>query len=227
MGAFHCWLCSKPRVNDIAVGIAMMLFGTGLAFFIGKPLVQPKAPQLQSFELGAFSDVPGIRNALSVNPLFLVGVALAIFLAWALKNSRWGLVLRMVGESSDAARALGYSVETVRLLATAAGGGFAGVAGSFLSLSYPGIWSEGLSSGQGLIAVALVIFARWDPIKCLYASLLYGAASSLSSALQSIHVEVSTHLLNTAPALMTLIILVWTSHPSKSISGAPAELTIG
>lgn len=226
LGAFHSWLCSKPRVNDVAVGISMMLFGTGLAFYLGKPLIQPKAPQLSSFEFGSFSDIPTVRDALSINPLFVLGAVLAPATYWALFNTRWGMVLRTAGESSDAARALGYSVNVVRLLATALGGFFAGIAGAFLSLSYPGIWSEGLSSGQGLIAVALVIFARWNPVNCLYASLLYGAASSLSPALQSIQVDVSPHLLNTAPALLTLVILVWTSHPNRTMAGAPAELGV-
>src|SRR5262249_22561768 len=148
----HAFLCGRPRVNDIAVGIAMMLFGMGLSFFVGKPLIQPSAPQLPALELGAFSDIPSVREALRVNPLFLLGIALAPALMWALKNTRYGMIVRMAGESADAARALGYSVQRVRMLSTMAGGALAGIAGSFLSLYYPGVWNEGLSSGQGLIA---------------------------------------------------------------------------
>ena len=86
---------------------------------------------------------------------------------WALANTRWGLIVRMTGDSAASARAMGVSVDLVRLLATAAGGFLAGVGGAFLSLYYPGSWNEGLSSGQGLMAVALVIFARWDPMRCV------------------------------------------------------------
>ena len=82
----------------------------------------------------------------------------------------------MTGDSAAAARAMGISVDLVRFLATAAGGFLAGIGGAFLSLYYPGSWNEGLSSGQGLMAVALVIFARWDPLKCVLAALLFGAA---------------------------------------------------
>lgn len=224
LGALHAFLCGRPRVNDIAVGIAMMLFGMGLSFFVGKPLIQPQAAQLPALELGAFSDIPSVREALRVNPLFLLGIALAPALMWALKNTRYGMIVRMAGESADAARALGYSVQRVRLLSTMAGGALAGVGGSFLSLYYPGIWNEGLSSGQGLIAVALVIFARWNPVYCLYASLLYGAAGSLGPSLQSAGIAASPHLLGTAPALLTLIIMVATCSPDRTLAGAPREL---
>src|SRR5258706_8666159 len=120
LGLLHALICNLPRVNDIAVGIGLMLFGTGFAFFLGKPFVQPKAPTLPSIPLGAWSDTPQIQAALQVNPLFLIGIVLAIALAWGFRNTRWGLVLRMVGDSSDAARAMGYSVSRVRTLATAA-----------------------------------------------------------------------------------------------------------
>ena len=89
---------------------------------------------------------------------------IAILMAWALRNTRWGLVVRTVGDSAAAARAMGISVDLVRFLTTTVGGFLAGVGGAFLSLSYPGSWNQGLSSGQGLMAVALVIFARWNPV---------------------------------------------------------------
>src|SRR5476651_2313898 len=108
LGALHAGICSLPRVNDVAVGIALMLFGTGLAFYLGKPLIEPSAPILPALNLGWWSDVPQIRAALQVNVLFLIGVALAPFLVWALKTTRWGLILRTAGESADAARAMGY-----------------------------------------------------------------------------------------------------------------------
>jgi ABC-type uncharacterized transport system permease subunit len=227
LGIVHAWLCARPRVSDIAVGIAMMLFGMGLSFFVGKPLIQPEAPQLPAIELASFSDIPAVREALRVNPLFLLGIALAFFLHWAFASTRIGLVLRMAGESKDAARALGYSVERVRMLATMAGGFLSGIGGSFLSLYYPGIWNEGLSSGQGLIAVALVIFARWNPMYCFYASLLYGAAGSLGTALQSAGVDISPHLLNAAPAALTLAIMIATCSRDRALVGAPRELTLG
>jgi ABC-type uncharacterized transport system permease subunit len=226
-GALHAILCSRPRVNDVAVGIALMLFGTGLSFYLGKPFIQPQAPSLPAIGFGDWSDSSAVRDALQVNPLFLVGVALAISLQWLLANTRIGLVLRLMGESVDAALALGYSVTRVRLLATMAGGLLSGIGGSFLSLYYPGVWSEGLSSGQGLIAVALVIFARWQPMRCFYTSLLFGAAGSLGSALQSAGIAVSHHLLAGAPAALTLLIMMFTCSPDRPLEGAPRELSMG
>jgi ABC-type uncharacterized transport system permease subunit len=225
MGALHAWLCARPRVNDIAVGIALMLFGVGLAFFLGKPLIKPTAPRLPAFSFGFWSALPQVRSALQVNALFLVGVALALLLPVALRRTRWGLVLRTVGESADAARAMGYDVLRVRRLATMAGGFLAGVGGSFLSLFYPGSWNEGLSSGQGLMAVALVIFARWDPLRCLWASLLFGGAGALGPALQSVGITSGYYLFGAAPYLLTLVIMVATSSATRTLAGQPAELT--
>jgi len=226
LGLVHAVLCNLPRVNDIAIGIGLMLSGTGLAFFLGKPYVQPKAPTLPSIPFGAWSDSPALRSALSINPLFLVGVALALALGWAFRTTRWGLVIRMVGDSADAARALGYRIRVVRTLATAAGGFLAGVGGSFLSLYYPGSWSEGLSSGQGLMAVALVIFARWDPLRCFYASLLFGGAGALGPALQSVGITSGYYLFSAAPYVVTLAIMIATCSPRRSLAGAPGELSI-
>jgi simple sugar transport system permease protein len=225
-GLLHAAISSLPRVNDIAVGIGLMLFGTGLALFLGKPYVQPKAPTLPALPLGLWSDTPQIRAALEVNPLFVIGIALAVALAWAFTRTRWGLIVRMVGDSADAARAMGHRVGLVRVLATGFGGGLAGVGGSFLSLYYPGSWSEGLSSGQGLMAVALVIFARWRPLACCSAALLFGGAGALGPALQSVGVTSGYYLFNAAPYVVTLGIMVATCSPRQTLAGAPGELSI-
>ena len=226
LGALHAGICSLPRVNDIAVGIALMLFGTGLAFYLGKPLIEPTAPRLPAIDFGWWSDVSQVRAALRINVLFLIGVALAPILYWAFRTTRWGLLIRTAGESSDAARAMGYSVLAIRLRATMVGGFLAGIGGSFLSLFYPGSWNEGLSSGQGITAVALVIFARWDPMLCLWASLAFGGAAALGPALQSVGVTSGYHLFNAAPYILTLAIMIITCSPKRTLTGAPAELSI-
>jgi simple sugar transport system permease protein len=224
LGGVHAILCARPRVNDVAVGIAMMLFGVGLAFFIGKPLIDATAPHLPALSLGWWSESSAVRSALQINALFVLGLVMTAVVVIVLGRTRWGLVLRTVGESSDAARAMGYDVNRVRMMATIAGGFLAGVGGSFLSLYYPGGWSEGLSSGQGLMAVALVIFARWDPVRCLLASLLFGGASALGPALQSVGVTSGYYLFNAAPYILTLVIIVATSSKNRALVGQPAEL---
>lgn len=225
-GLFHGWICKFPKVNDIAIGIALMLFGSGLAFFFGKPFIQPSAPDLPAIPLGWWSSIPQVQAALSVNVLFLIGAVLAVFLWWAFRNTRAGLILRVVGDSSDAARAMGLNPDTVRLLATAVGGAFAAIGGAYLSLYYPGSWSEGVSSGQGLMAVALVIFARWNPIGCFAAALLFGGAGALGPALQSVGVTQGYYLFYAAPYILTLLIMIATSSPGRSLAGAPGELSI-
>ena len=226
LGAFHGVLCGLRRVNDIALGIALMLLGVGLAFFLGKPLIQPTAPRLGAIPLGFFSDNAQLRSALDVNVLFVLGLVIAPALHYALSHTRWGLVVRTVGESADAARALGYDVNRVRLLATMAGGFLAGVGGSFLSLYYPGSWNEGLSSGQGLMAVALVIFARWSPRRCLAASLLFGGAGAIGPALQSVGITTGYYLWNAAPYVLTLAILIASSSATRASAEMPAELGV-
>lgn len=225
-GLIHGFICKFPKVNDIAIGIAMMQFGLGFAFFLGKPFIQPAAPKLPSIPFGGWSSYPQIEAALNINVLFLIGILLAFALSWALRNTRIGLILRVAGDSSDAARAMGLNPDTIRLLATAFGGALAAVGGAYLSLFYPGSWNEGISSGQGLMAVALVIFARWNPLGCLLASLLFGGAGALGPALQSVGVTSGYYLFYAAPYVLTLIIMIATSSPTRSLTGAPAALSL-
>ena len=189
LGAIHSWLSQQPRVNDVATGIAMIVFGSGLAFFLGKPFIQPQAPQLFTFDWGNWSDIPQIQAALKISPLFLLGVVIAPLLHWFFRYTRWGLYIRAVGDSPQSARAMGISTFKVRMVSIVAGSFLAGIGGACLSLYYPGVWTERISSGQGLMAVALVIFARWNPIQCLWASLLFGGAQALGPAFQSVGVD--------------------------------------
>jgi general nucleoside transport system permease protein len=224
LGFIHAWLTQQPRVSDVAVGIAMIIFGSGVAFFLGKPFIQPSAPQLPTINLGGWSSVASVQEALRISPLFLLGVALAPLMTWFFKSTRWGLFVRAVGDSPDAARAMGVSIPRVRMMAIIAGSFLAGIGGASLSLYYPGIWSERISSGQGLMAVALVIFARWKAMQCLYASLLFGGAQALGPALQSVGMTQGYYLFNAAPYVLTLAIMILTCSPTRTLSGAPGAL---
>jgi simple sugar transport system permease protein len=238
LGAMHAILCNLPRVNFVAMGIAMMYFGKGLAKFLGKPLIQPVAPKLEDVDFGWYlcrllgedPDVylpEQVRFALRTNELFLFGLILTPLLAWMLMSTRWGMILRLAGESEEAAAAMGYSVKTIRIWATSIGGFLAGAAGSYLSLYYPGSWNEQISTGQGLMAVALVIFARWDPVRCLWAALLFGGAGSIGGALQGqgLTSASTNYLWDSAPYVLTLVIMMITSSRSRAMAGAPGVLT--
>ena len=225
LALLHGVLCSLKGVNDVATGIALMLLGTGLAFYFGKSLMQPQAPQLPALPLGDWSDNAVVRSALQVNVLVPVGMVLAAAMHWAFANTRAGLLVRLAGDSANATRALGYSVSGIRIAATTAGGAIAGLGGACLTLFYPGSWNEGISSGQGLIAVALVIFARWSPLRCVGAALLFGGAGAIGPALQSIGIGWGYHLFGTVPYVLTLVILVISCRPGSVTPGTPGELS--
>ena len=225
LAALHALLCSLERVNDVATGIALMLLGMGLAFYLGKPLIQPQAPQIPSIPLGNWSDIASVRAALQVNALLPLGLLIAALLWWGFAHTRAGLLVRMAGDSANAARALGYSVSGIRIAATTLGGAIAGLGGASLTLFYPGSWNEGISSGQGLIAVALVIFARWSPLRCIGAAALFGGAGAIGPALQSVGISWGYHLFNTVPYVLTLAILIITCRPGSVAAGTPGELS--
>ena len=225
LALLHGLLCSLPRVNDVATGIALMLLGTGLAFYLGKPLIQPQAPQLPPIALGGWSGSQVVQAALQVNPLLPLGIALAAAMRWGFARTRWGLLVRLAGDSASATKALGYSVNGERIAATTAGGAIAGLGGASLTLFYPGSWNEGISSGQGLIAVALVIFARWSPWRCVGAALLFGGAGAIGPALQSIGISQGYYLFGAVPYVLTLVILVISCRPGSVARGSPGELS--
>lgn len=224
LGLIHAWLSQQPRVNDVAVGIAMIIFGSGIAFFFGKPFIQPPAVQLPAIDFGFWSNIPQLQAALKVCPLFLVGLAIAPLMQWFFRATRWGLFVRAVGDSPEAARAMGVSITKVRTLSIVAGSFLAGIGGSYLSLYFPGSWNERISSGQGLMAVALVIFARWNPIQCMYAALLFGGAQAIGPALQSVGINSYYYLFNASPYILTLIIMIITCSPKRTLTGAPGAL---
>jgi simple sugar transport system permease protein len=202
----------------------MIIFGSGVAFFFGKPFIQPSAAQLPTISLAGASMAPALQAALQISPLFLLGVAIAPLMQWFFQSTRWGLFIRAVGDSPDAARAMGVSIFKVRLISVAIGSFLAGIGGASLSLYYPGVWTERISSGQGLMAVALVIFARWNPMQCLWASLLFGGAQAVGPALQSVGVKEGYYLLNAAPYVLTLAIMILTCSPRRTLTGAPGAL---
>jgi ABC-type uncharacterized transport system permease subunit len=225
LGMIHAWLTQQRSVNDVAAGIAMIFFGSGLAFFLGKRFVAPMAPQLPLIDLGAWSSIPALRSALRISPLFLVGVVLAFLLHFLFTRTRWGLKIRAVGDDPQAALALGIPVNRIRFIAISLGASMAAVGGAHLTLYFPGIWSEGISGGQGLMAVALVIFAQWSPGRCLLTALLFGGAQALGPSLQSLGITGYFYLFNASPYLLTLALMIATCSPNRRLTGMPGALS--
>jgi general nucleoside transport system permease protein len=227
LGLLHAVITELPGVNDVAAGIAMIVFGSGVAFYFGKQFVAPMAPQLSVLEFGSWTSNLALRSALRISPLFFLGIVAALVLTYALKHTRWGLHLRAVGDAPQAARAMGISTRRHRMIATIIGASLAAVGGAHLTLYFPGIWSEGISGGQGLMAVALVIFARWNPIRCLIASLFFGGAQALGPALQSAGFNGFYHVFNASPYLLTLVLMIMSCSPDRTLVGMPGTLGSG
>lgn len=224
LGMLHGGLTELPGVNDVAAGIAMIVFGSGLAFFFGKQFVAPMSPQLPVLDFGAWTSNPALRSALRISPLFFLGVATAFVLHVALQHTRWGLHVRAVGDAPEAARSMGISARRHRMIATTIGATLAGIGGSHLTLYFPGIWSEGISGGQGLMAVALVIFARWAPLRCLVVSIFFGGAQALGPLLQSLGFTGFYHLFNASPYVLTLVLMIASCSRSRKLAGMPGAL---
>jgi simple sugar transport system permease protein len=224
MGCIHAFLVSRPKVNDIAVGIAMLIFGSGCAFYFGKPYIEPTAPQLPPISLGGWSTLPQITDALKISPLFFFGAGVAFAMQWFFRSTRWGMHIRAVVDSPAAARAVGISVTRTRFLCIVCGSALGGIGGAHLSLFYPGAWTESISSGQGLMAVALVIFARWNPVQCLWASLLFGGAQAIGPSLQAIGISTGYYLWNASPYILTLLVMIITCSTKRNLLGAPGAL---
>jgi len=167
-----------------------------------------------------------VQAALDVNVLFLIGAVLSVILWWAFRNTRAGLIVRVVGDSSDAARAMGLNPDMVRLLATGVGGALAGIGGAYLSLYYPGSWTEAHLVGPGPDGGGAGHLRALEPTRCFAAALLFGGAGALGPALQSVGVTQGYYLFYAAPYILTLIIMIATSSPTRSLAGAPGELSI-
>ncbi len=224
LGLLHAAITELPGVNDVAAGIAMIVFGSGLAFYFGGQFVAPMAPQLPVFELGSWSGDPAVRAALRISPLFVIGVLTAFAMQFVFRHTRWGLRLHAVGDAPAAAQSMAIPVRRYRILATTTGAALAAVGGAHMTLYFPGIWSEGISSGQGLMAVALVIFARWRPLRCLGASFFFGAAQALGPSLQAIGFTDYYYLFNASPYILTLVMMIASCTRSRRMAGMPGAL---
>ena len=212
--------------NQVATGLALTLFGLGISALMGQGYVGVRPPSSPRIDLGPLSDLPVVgRIVFSHHPVVYLSLVLVVAVWWFLRASRGGLILRAVGESHDAAHALGYSVIRVRMLAILFGGACAGVGGAFLSLVIVPQWTEGMTAGQGWIALAIVVFASWRPWRVLIGAYLFGGVTVLQLNLQAAGVAIPVELLSMSPYLITIAVLVIiSSDRSRAALNAPASL---
>ncbi|MFP8968526.1 ABC transporter permease [Pokkaliibacter sp. CJK22405] len=226
MSLLFGFLALTLNANQYATGLALAIFGGGLAAFIGQPYVGNPISGMERWAIPGLSDIPVIGNALfNQDPVIYLSFIAVPLLAWALRSSRAGLIVRAAGESPDSLHALGYPVVRVRYLAVMFGGAMTGIAGSYLSLGYPAMWNENITAGRGWIALALVVFASWRLGRLMLGAYLFGLASILHLVFQGLGFEISPELLAMMPYVATIVVLViLSSRQGRGALQAPAAL---
>ena len=212
--------------SQVATGLALTIFGVGLSALAGQSLVGVALGGLPGIAVPGLSAIPFVGRLLFEHDLLVYGsFALVAAVAWFLSRTRAGLVLRACGDSHDAAHALGYPVIRVRYLATLFGGGCAGLGGAYLSMAYTPMWAENMSAGRGWIALALVVFAVWQPGRLLAGAYLFGGIGVLQLHGQALGITVPSQLMSMLPYLATILVLVLISRDAGRIRrNAPASI---
>ena len=222
-GLLVIWL----GANQYAAGLALSLFGAGFSAFAGVSFTQERLPEVvDSFRIPGVADLPFVGPALfRQHPMVYVAMALTLGLAWFFYRSRAGLVVRAIGESPEAAHALGYPVRRIRLMAVVAGGALCGISGAYISVIYTQLWVEGMVAGKGWIALALTTFGTWRPGRVLLGAYLFGGVTMLQFHLQGLGVTIPSQWLTMLPYLATIVVLVLISrNPLWIRTNMPASL---
>ncbi len=236
LASIHAFLTITLRADQVVSGLALTLFGTGLASFLGQrlgpdggALVGMVGPRYTKVALPLLSKIPYLGEALFTQDPMVYLMYLMVPLAWYyIFKTRPGLHLRAVGENPATADAMGISVTRTRYVYTILGGALIGLGGAHFSLAYTPGWTENLTGGRGWIAIALVIFATWNPLRAVIGAVLFGGVNAIQFRLQAAGTTIPAAFMNMMPYLLTIIVLVaitWWDAFSKRL-GAPAALGV-
>lgn len=227
MASIHAFLTVTLQANQVVTGLALTLFGTGLSGFLGKPFIGlPLVNTFKPMTLGFLSDIPFI------GPIFFHQDQL-VYLSYLLVPAIWfliyrtkaGLNLRAVGENPASADSLGVSVYRVRYIYVVAGGMLAGLGGAYLSIAYAPTWLEHMTAGRGWIAVALVIFATWNPLRAMIGSYIFGGIDALGFRAQAMGIMIPSFFLKMLPYIFTIVVLIVVTRKALvNRIGAPGAL---
>ena len=223
------FLIVTRRASQLASGLTLQLLALGFTAIVGKQYVGTPVDGLPRIEVPLLSRIPWVGDVLFTgDPLLFFSVPVAFGVWWLLFRTRWGLEIRTVGESREVAFSAGLSPSRLQYQALAVGGLLGGIGGAHLSLAYARVWIEGMTAGRGFIAVALVIFASWHPVKSLFGALLFGGAVAFQLQLQARDTSVSPFLLDMLPYLLTLgVLLVWGLRKQAQVPGGLKEVFEG
>jgi simple sugar transport system permease protein len=219
----HAFFVLSRGANQLATGLVVLFLGLGLTSLFGGPYVHRTINAFTPWNVPILSDIPGIgRIFFQADPLTYLSYLLAPALWWLLFRSRWGLLIRGAGERFEVMATYGHSPLRMRYMAVVAGGMLAGVGGAQLSTAYANAWFENMAQGRGFIAVALVIFAAWHPLKVMGGAYLFGAALALSPALQARGYGLNQFALDAIPYVVTVLVLVLLAR--RRLNEAPEDL---
>jgi simple sugar transport system permease protein len=212
--------------NQVATGLALTILGLGLSGMVGEPYTGVQGIRLPALAIPGLSSIPFVGPVLfNEDAVFYISIILVFATQWFLFRTRAGLILRSVGDNHASAHALGLNVIGIRYLAVMWGGGCAGLAGAHLSLVYTPQWVENMSAGRGWIALALVVFASWRPIRLLAGGYLFGAVSIGQLHAQAFGVAVPAQFLSALPYVATVVVLIVISRNRRlTLINTPASL---
>jgi len=212
--------------NQVATGLALTMFGLGLAALMGRGFNGIKPPRMDRLNIEGLTDLPVVGKLFfSHDPVIYGSLVLVFAVWWFLNRTRAGLVLRACGENHEAAHSLGYNVPLIRFGAIMFGGACAGLGGAYVSLVRVPQWTEGMTAGVGWIALAIVVFAAWKPWRVILGAYMFGGLTILQLSLQAMGVSISGAYLSMTPYIVTIVVLVIMSADRKKASlNAPACL---
>lgn len=197
------------RANQYAAGLALTLVGAGLSTFFGDGFGAAPLTAITQISIPFLSSIPVIGPLLfRYDPMVYIAIALVPIIWFALYRTKAGLVIRVIGESPQSAHAIGYNVIRVRYLATLFGGAMAGLSGAYVALAYTPLWIPNITAGKGWIALALVVFSGWRPVRVMLGAWLFGGVTILQLHAQGFGIDVPSELLSALPYVATIFVLV-------------------
>lgn len=224
MAALHGTVCITFLGNQVVSGLALTILGLGLADFLGTPYIGLASPGFDKFSVPVLSSIPVMGDIFFKQDALVYVSYIVPFVFWFfLKRTSPGMAVTAVGENPGAALAVGLKAVRVRWFSTMAGGFLIGLGGAYLSLAYTHLWTNGLSGGRGWIAVALVIFAFWKPMRAVFGAYLFGGVVALQLRLQAMGADIPSSFLLMLPYALTILVLVLSAMRGRD-SDAPAGL---
>lgn len=231
-GGIYALLTITLRANQVVSGLALTIFGEGFASFVGQAWVGHSAPEtvktlFRTVEIPGLSSIPFFGDVFFKQNLFVYLSYILVFGSlFYFKRTRWGNNLRAVGENAGAADASGINIEAYKYVHIIFGGALAGLGGAYLSLVTVPVWQEGITGGRGWIAVALVIFASWKPLKAMVGAILFGGLDIIGFRLQGMGIHISQYLIDMLPYLSTIAVIIVSTRKNKPEDKPPKDLSV-